>query len=132
MQAIRTSKAPIVREIESAAWLIDCEVDTLSIEATERIQDACLSVLDRGALVVVVNLSRVDAIPSHAVEVFAVVSEILAARGGRFWLMWPHTDPRDGFHVLSFDTGGRRELERMLGSVDERSSSVRSNGGRQR
>jgi anti-anti-sigma regulatory factor len=123
MRATPASKTLTIREIESAAWLITCEVDTLSIEATEHIQDACLEVLDRGALAVAVHLSEVEAVPSYAVDMLAVVSEILAARGGRFWLVWPHSDLGPGFHVLSFDPGRKRELERILGETDRRSSS---------
>jgi hypothetical protein len=94
--------------------LVSCQTDSLSREAIEGVQDACLNALDRGALIVAVDLNGIDTLPSGAVDVLAVVSEILAARGGRLWLAWPHRGAVETYRVLSFDESSRRALDRMI------------------
>jgi hypothetical protein len=120
MRAMQIS-SPTIKEIAPTAWLITCQNDVPSSETIEDIQDACLNALDRGALIVAVDLNRMVAIPSKAIEVFAITSEMLAARGGCLWLVWPQLDDHGSYRVLSFDEISRRELERMIGTTDERS-----------
>ncbi len=115
MRAEQISQSPTIREIGPSAWLITCRAGSPSSEAIEGIQDACLNVLDRGALIVAVDLNRIDAMSANAIGVFAVISEMLAARGGHLWLVWPQIDAGGNYRVLSFDEGSRRELEQLLG-----------------
>jgi hypothetical protein len=114
MRAEQISQSLTIKEVRPSAWLITCRADSPSIDAIEGIQDACLNALDRGALIVAVDLSRFEAISTNAIGVFAVISEMLAARGGRLWLVWPQSGVGGNYRVLSFDGDSRLELEQML------------------
>jgi len=115
MRVEQISQSLTVKEVRPSAWFITCRAASPSDDAIESIQDACLNALDRGALIVAVDLSRFEAISTNAIGVFAVISEMLAARGGRLWLVWPQGGAEGNYRVLSFDGGSRLEFEQMLG-----------------
>jgi hypothetical protein len=114
MRVTQMPQPPTIKQIGPAAWLVSCQADSLSREAIEGVQDACLNALDRGALVIAVDLNGIETLPSGAVDVLAVVSEMLAARGGHLWLAWPHRGAVETYRVLSFDESSRRALDQMI------------------
>jgi hypothetical protein len=121
MRAKRIS-APAIKEIAPTTWLVTCQNAEPSDETIEGIQDACLNALDRGALTLAVDLHRMVAISEEAIEVLSITAELLAARGGSLWLVWPQLDEQSGFRVLSFDENSRQELAEMAGRGGKRPS----------
>jgi hypothetical protein len=120
-------QGPLLRQMEADAWLVDCPMDISAGEAIENLRDACLGALDRGALTLVVVLRGTRSLSLDALEVLAVVSEILAAREGRLWLACPRRGSNGSYHLLTFEDGDRSAFEHAIAS-SERSSPIARKG----
>ena len=106
--ATTTQASLATREIGTGLWLLVPRGD-LAGDAVPALRADCVAVLDRGGLDIVIDLRGVRTMCLDALDVLALVSETLLARGGRLSLV--HDDGGRSSEVVRVDERGLEAVE---------------------
>lgn len=103
-------------EVGKGLWILRPATDLDDLGAGE-LQNMCIAALDRGALNVVVDLSRIEEFSLAALDVLVSTSEALLARGGSLWLASMGAD-ECACDLVQMDERGFSVLEGVSPALD--------------
>jgi hypothetical protein len=115
--AATTTGAPLAtREIGTGLWLLVPRGD-LDGGTVPALRSACVAALDRGGLDIVVDLRGVRTMCLDALDILALVSETLLARGGFLWLAYGGVGPSSD--IAPIDERGLEAVEGVNQALDD-------------
>lgn len=121
--ATTTQASLATREIGTGFWLLVPRGD-LAGDAVPALRSACVAALDRGGLDIVVDLRGVRTMYLDALDILALVSETLLARGGHLWLV--RNGARNPSDRVPVDERGLEAVEGINPALDDALRVLRS------